>query len=110
MNDSPKVVDLSKLGGKVFVGRPFGKKAREFYGLDRLDLEKTKIKIIAPENTISINSSFFLGLLSKDLLKIADLELFFEQVDISDLKDIFQEQIRTAASRSLFSKDIQPKR
>ena len=47
----------------VFTGRPQGKQVRDELGLDKIDKSKEIVTFIIPEDTSSINPSFFLGLL-----------------------------------------------
>lgn len=47
---------------RVFSGREEGKKVRKRLQLDHLDTQDQIIEIIIPDDTIAINSSFFLGL------------------------------------------------
>lgn len=61
-----KEIDLGtyRSGGvKVFSGRDRGKKVRDAMDLDNLDKDKDlEITIKVPQDTISMNTSFFLGL------------------------------------------------
>ena len=98
-------VDLTKLSCKVFIGRPNGRAAREYFKIDRLDPETAMIIFKVPENTISVNSSFFLGLFAQDILKIRDYDKFFEYVDISNLPPRFQNQLKSAVKRTLSQND-----
>ena len=99
-------MDFSVLGVRVFIGRPNGKKARKHFKLDALDVSKDKIRFKVPENTISINSSFFLGLFAQEVIECGSVEKFFEYVDISQVDERFQEQLRSVVSRSLFNKNL----
>lgn len=105
MTDKSMLVDLSKLSGRVFIGRPNGREARKYFEIDKLDPETSKIIFKVPENTISVNSSFFLGLFAQDILKLKDYDKFFEYVDISALPERFQNQLKSAVKRTLSQND-----
>ncbi|WP_041598407.1 hypothetical protein [Hahella chejuensis] len=106
MSRNNVLIDLGKLGGRVFVGRSSGKKARKYFKLDECNEKVCKLVIKVPENTISINSSFFLGLFGPDVERIHSVELFFDYVDISRLGERFQDQLKTAVSRSLLNRGL----
>ncbi len=60
----PRTIDLGKYKtGAVFSGRARGRAVREALGLDREDEKERPVVIAIPEDTISFNPSFFLGLL-----------------------------------------------
>jgi hypothetical protein len=55
----------------VFTGRPQGKEVREKIGLDKIDKDNNKAAIfVVPEDTTSINPSFYLGLLYDSFKKL----------------------------------------
>lgn len=96
-------IDLRKLTGRVFVGRSNGQAARKHFKLDQYNPKENTLCFLVPDDTISINSSFFLGLFGRDVQEIADFNAFFEYVDISDVDERFKEQLQVAVKRSLGS-------
>lgn len=54
-------------GSRVFSGRDRGYSLRKKLKLDEVDCAKENIEIIIPEDIISLNSSFFLGLFGKSV-------------------------------------------
>lgn len=73
-------IDLAKFGGPVYSGRPKGEAAREKIDLDKIDKDPSAIVIIrVPDNTFSLNSSFFLGLLGKSIRAAGSREKFLEK-------------------------------
>jgi hypothetical protein len=59
-------IDLSKYKSSkssIFTGRPQGEEVRKLLKLDDFDKNSDKIVFIIPDNTISFNPSFYLGLL-----------------------------------------------
>ncbi len=58
-------VNFSELGGPVYTGRQKGIAARTKLNLDSAnleDLENLRIRVMIPDDTFSVSSSFFLGL------------------------------------------------
>tara|TARA_R110000823_G_scaffold111008_1_gene231245 strand:+ start:1562 stop:1888 length:327 start_codon:yes stop_codon:yes gene_type:complete len=96
-------IDLNKLTGRVFVGRSNGQAARKHFKLDSYNPKDNTLIFLVPDNTISINSSFFLGLFGRDVQQIGDFKAFFDYVDISRVDDRFKEQLQVAVKRSLGS-------
>jgi len=94
-------IDLQKLDGRVFVGRSNGQLARKYFKLDSCSEDNCSIEFVIPEDTISVNSSFFLGLFGTDVQRIGDFESFFNYVDISKVNPRFKEQLEVAVKRSL---------
>jgi len=88
-----KVIELllSKLGGPVYVGRPQGEQARLTLKIDDLDQNDVQIKIIIPNNTYSVNSSFFLGLLAPTVQLAGSKEKFKDKFSFEGPKEILAE-------------------
>jgi len=55
------IIDFANLGMPVFTGRDRGQKARQDLGLDKLPIDEI-VRVIIPEDTYAVTSSFFLGL------------------------------------------------
>ncbi|KYG90888.1 hypothetical protein A0U40_17620 [[Bacillus] sp. KCTC 13219] len=64
--------NVKKSKSRVFSGREFGKSIRTKYNLDDLDNTEGQITIKIPDDTISMNSSFFLGLFDRSIIKLGE--------------------------------------
>jgi hypothetical protein len=65
MTETPTRIDLSQFrtpGSIVFSGRPRGEDLRRKLNLDEFDRDPGKVEVIIPDEIVSVNSSFFLGL------------------------------------------------
>jgi len=100
-----KKIDFKELGGPVFVGRERGNRVREKFNLDQIDTSDEKIQIIVPEDTYSINPSFFLALFGKSIRTLGDKEAFFKKYEIKAPEHIL-ESIVSMVSRVLIEKKI----
>jgi hypothetical protein len=54
----------------VFSGREKGEAIRERVGLNRLDTENVIVTIRVPDQIVSLNSSFFLGLFAESIRRL----------------------------------------
>ena len=57
---------------KIFTGRPQGEKARAELRLDDFDKNNESVDIIIPDDTFSVNSSFFLGMFQQSIKKLGE--------------------------------------
>jgi hypothetical protein len=71
-------LDFGRLGGPVYVGRANGEQARSRLGVDRLDALTEPVEVIVPDNTYSINSSYFLGLFGESVVSFGSEKAFLE--------------------------------
>lgn len=62
--------EIQQKGSKVFSGRENGKISRQKLNLDYLDTIDEEITVIIPDDTFSINTSFFLGLFGPSVRKL----------------------------------------
>lgn len=72
-------IDLKNFGGPVYSGRAKGEQVRSKIKLDEIDSNATKVRIIVPENTFSLNSSFFLGLFGNSIRAAGSSNVFLEK-------------------------------
>lgn len=92
-NEQGKIVNY-------FVGKECGRKTRAKYRLDHLDKDKNKYIIKIPENTTSINPSFFRGMFSKSMETLGSVEKFntkysFDYSNLSpELQHIIEDNIK----------------
>jgi hypothetical protein len=94
------IIDLSQHGGPVYAGRPKAEKLREKYRLDEIDSLTEQVRIKIPENTYTINSSFFLGLLGKSVRQAGSKEDFLRKFSF-EAPDVFKNKINDYIIRAL---------
>jgi len=94
------IINLEDHGGPVYAGRPKGEKVRKKYDLDKLDFEQTNVKIIIPDDTYTINSSFFLGMLGQSIRNAGTKEIFLESFTF-DSPELFDSKINDYIDRAL---------
>ena len=76
-----KTIDLGKYkasNSTIYTGRPQGESVRDKIELDKEDKNLEKIIFLIPEETTSLNPSFYLGLLFKSIKKLG-IEAFTEK-------------------------------
>lgn len=101
------IIDFKKIEGPVYTGRDRGERLRIQLNIDALDNTDTIIKVLIPEETYSMSSSFFLGLFGPSIIKLGSNELFtkkyiFETSDF--LLSVIDKHIaRALQERNLFS-------
>lgn len=67
------IIELSKYKSSkslIYTGRPQGEEVRRVLNLDELDKSKNSVVFVIPEDTISFNPSFYLGLLFPSYKKL----------------------------------------
>ncbi|MEA3207131.1 MAG: hypothetical protein QOE70_188 [Chthoniobacter sp.] len=74
----PTIVDLENYRNKgviLFSGRPKGEALRAKLRLDEIDVDPTaRVKFLVPDEIVSLNSSFFLGLFSQSVKRLGEKE------------------------------------
>ena len=69
-------IDLHKYrtgGSRVFSGREYGSDLRNRLDLEAEDNSAESVNVIIPEETLSLNSSFFLGLFGPSVRKLGEV-------------------------------------
>lgn len=80
MMQNIKEINLKEFGGPVYTGRPRGEAIRDKIDLDSIDSTPSmEVKVIVPDDTFSLNSSFFLGLFGKSVRASGSREKFLEK-------------------------------
>ena len=97
------IINLEEHGGPVYAGRPKGEKVRGKYKLNYADENLIMVKIIIPEKTYTINSSFFLGLLGQSVRHAGSKVAFLEKFTFNT-PDRFQSKINDYIGRALHEK------
>lgn len=59
--------DFQQEGSAIFSGREFATNIRKQLELDKLELTAKEITIVIPQDTISVNTSFFLSLFGSSI-------------------------------------------
>jgi hypothetical protein len=62
--------EFTSLDSIVISGRPKGEELRQKLSLDRLDVEPGVVTFVVPEEIVSLNSSFFLGLFTPSIQRL----------------------------------------
>lgn len=100
-------IDFSKIEGPVYTGRNRGERLRETYGLDSLDASAARVRILIPDSTYSISSSFFLGMFGPSVVRAGNKQSFYDRFEfIADdfLKGVIDGHVvRALQDRNLFS-------
>lgn len=97
-------IDLARFGGPVYSGRHRGELVREKINLDKIDQDPSAVVIIqVPENTFSLNSSFFLGLLGKSIRAAGSRENFLKKFKFKSPPHI-NEDIESGIERALLDR------
>ena len=91
MNSSGPKIDFNDLGGPVYAGRPRGELARKRLRLDSLDQSSVPVEVIIPDETYSLNSSFFLGLFGPSVVHCKSRDGFLEKYHFQGPDFILQE-------------------
>ena len=97
-------IDFSKLGGPVYIGRPKGIAARKKYQLDNIDKSNQQVAVIIPDDTFSINSSFFLGFFGDSVRAKGSKEAFLTQYKFKTQNNTIKEDIDDFVGRALREK------
>jgi len=96
-----KIIDFAKLGGPVYIGRPKGEAAREKLNVDCFDKDdNVVIDVVIPDNTYSINSSFFLGLFGDSIRAAGSREAFLKKYNFKTSPE-FMKSVESGIQRAL---------
>jgi len=74
-------IDFANLGGPVYAGRPKGEQTRQALKVDAMDASREKVRVIVPDDTYALNSSYFLGLFGKSVVKFGSREAFLDHFE-----------------------------
>ena len=103
------VIDFDVLPAKItgsdrplFTGRTEGKAAREFLGLDKIDLSGEIIEVKIPSRVFAITSSYFLGLFADSIRACGSREIFLQQFKFTCDERWWRDTISPCIERALF--------
>lgn len=95
-------IDLSRYGGPVLMGREKGARIRGQLALDRADVEAVHVVVMVPDRTLSINSSFFLGLFGPSIRKAGSKDAFLRKFEFRAPPHIKNNVVDKNIERALF--------
>ena len=102
-----EIIDFRKIEGPVYTGRDRGERLRTQLNLDSLDDDEFVVRVIIPEKTYSISSSFFLGFFGPSIIKLGSRDAFLKKYKIESsefLMSVINKHIaRALQERNLFS-------
>jgi hypothetical protein len=105
--NNEKLIDFTKIEGPVYTGRDRGERLRGRLGLDAFDSSEVVVRVVVPEATYSISSSFFLGLFGPSIVKFGSKDLFLQKYKFETsafLLGVIEKHIaRALQERNLFS-------
>lgn len=99
-------IDLSnhrKGNSKVFSGREEGKSVRQKLNLDKTDSLEEKTIVVFPSDTISLNSSFFLGVFGPSIRTLGEKK--FKEIYTFDCPEFINSSIEDGIKRALKRSD-----
>jgi len=96
-------IDIGKYGGPVYIGREKGKAIRDKFGLDSVDSSETRVCVLIPDNTYSINSSYFLSLFGPSIRAAGSRDAFLDKYEFRGPPSVW-ETIDSCISRALHEK------
>ncbi|AMG03197.1 MULTISPECIES: hypothetical protein [Vibrio] len=85
-------IDLRSISGRVYVGRPRGKSARNYFKIEEYEREGAfPVTVIFPSNARTLASSFFLGMFGESVRKAGSREEFLKRFKFEASKQILNE-------------------
>jgi hypothetical protein len=96
-------IDFSRLGGPVYVGRANGAQARQRLKIDALDAENGAVRVLIPDQTYAVNSSFFLGMFGPSLVRFDSREAFLSHYEFQGPEHVL-ETLKLVIDRALASR------
>lgn len=98
------VIDLTPLGGRVYVGRPNGEAARRHFKIELLEESGSfPIEVIFPDSARTITSSFFLGMFGNSVRVAGTQEAFLNRFKFKANSRI-ENEIKVAIQEALSSR------
>ncbi len=92
MSEDKVVFDLTKLGGRVYVGRPNGKLARKHFKVEMHEKSNHfPISVKFPNDARTLTSSFFLGMFGASVRAAGSREEFFCRYNFDATDQIIEE-------------------
>ena len=92
MKEDKTVLDLTKLGGRVYVGRPNGRMARDYFKVENIEKENQfPVSVIFPDDARTLTSSFFLGMFGKSVRTAGTRDEFYSRYKFNANKQILEE-------------------
>ncbi|MDU0460205.1 MAG: hypothetical protein RW306_15875 [Geobacteraceae bacterium] len=98
-------INFADFGGPIYVGRTKGGGVRKKYKLNELDSSDVKVNVFIPDNTVSINSSFFLAMFGDSIRAAGGREEFLSKFTFTS-PDHLWESIERDISRALQEREM----
>lgn len=86
---------------RVFSGREEGKEVRKKLNLDVVDVKENYVNVVIPPDTLSMNTSFFLGLFGKSVRTLGEID--FKNKYHFDCGDVILRSVNDGIIRALKS-------
>lgn len=103
MNKGDTVFDLTKLGGRVYVGRPNGRMARAHFEIEKHeDMSDFPISVKFPTDARTLTSSFFLGMFGASVRRAGSRDAFLTRF-IFDANEQIKEEIDLGITEALIA-------
>ncbi len=99
--DQQTTIDFTRFDGPLYSSRSRGERARITAGLDALDKQDCKVKIVLPKNFLTITSSFFLGMFGKSIQACNSRDVFLQKFDFTALPESLIKQLPMWIDRAL---------
>ena len=99
---SNTTINFAKLGGRAYAGRDNGKAAKEYFHISEKIINSNlgdKIRVIFPDETKTLTSSYFLGCFGESIIALGSKEKFAEHCELSypdKLRKVTDKGINTA--------------
>lgn len=81
-------------GSRVYSGRPLGERVRKELELNRRDMDDQVYYFLFPRDTMSINSSYFGGLLEESVIKLGREKFCSKYQFVYDDKGTLKQSLR----------------
>lgn len=98
------LIDFSKLGGPVYMGRAPGAHVRQRLKIDSLDAEADPVRVLIPEETYAVTSSFFQGMFGPSVTRFGSRPAFLQHYRFEGPRHIL-EILTLCIDRILASRD-----
>ena len=98
-----QIIDFARLGGPVYVGRANGFQIRKKLNLDAWDRQSEPVRVVIPDQTYSVNSSYFLGMFGPSIVHFDSRAAFLEHYRF-EAPDHVMEAITLVIDRALASR------
>jgi hypothetical protein len=75
-------IDFKGITGPVYVGRSRGEAIRSRLKIDEMDDGEDRVTVSIPGATLTVSSSFFLGMFGPSIIKLGNKDAFYRHYEI----------------------------